>query len=69
MIVFLQRGPILPAGSSLNDTLSICLIISPLATPPRPSPRRAFCSQGGAEGTKGSSTGLPDCSPRRVFHF
>ena len=39
-----------PAGSPLNDTLSICLIISPLATPPRPSLHRTFCSQGSAEG-------------------
>lgn len=56
-----------PAGSSLNDTLSICLIISPSATPPRSSLSSlgsSFCSQGGGEGATGSSTGLPDCSPR-----
>ncbi|TNN38460.1 hypothetical protein EYF80_051362 [Liparis tanakae] len=42
-----------PAGSSLNDTLSICLIISP--TWP-------VLLGGRSRGAGGSSTGLPDCS-------
>lgn len=47
---FPTPSPIPPAGSSLNDTLSICLIISPPATPPWPSRGSTFCSWGGAEG-------------------
>lgn len=44
-----------PAGSSLNDTLSICLIISPRAVPPWPS-AEAPHSSGWAEpqGAEGS---------------
>lgn len=49
---FPTPSPIPPAGSSLNDTLSICLIISPPATPLWPSLGSTFCSQGGAEGPK-----------------
>lgn len=49
---FSTPGPIPPAGSSLNDTLSICLIISPLAAPLWPSPGTTFFSQGGAKGPK-----------------
>lgn len=53
----------LPAGSSLNDTLSICLIISPSATLLWPS--QPILLTGRSWGAKGSSTGHPDCSPRR----
>lgn len=49
---FSTPSPIPPAGSSLNDTLSICLIISPLAAPLWPSPGTTFFSQGGAKGPK-----------------
>lgn len=38
-----------PAGSSQNDTLSICLIISPLAASLRPSLGCTFFSKGGAK--------------------
>lgn len=48
----LPPGQFPPAGSSLNDTLSICLIISPLATPLWSSLGSTFFSQGGAKGQK-----------------
>jgi len=68
---FPTPSPISPAGSSLNDTRSIWLIISPQAMPLWPSPRNKFCTQGGAEGHS-SSTGHSDCSPRRphcLWHY
>lgn len=49
---FSTPSPIPPAGSYLNDTLSICLIISPLATLLWPSLGSTFFWKGGAKRPK-----------------
>lgn len=53
-----------PAGSSLDDTLSICLIISPLATLLWTLSRQHILLTGKSWGATATSIGLPGGSPR-----